>query len=125
MAHLPDDILIWQHIKISAPSMFKAGVNPIEVLLWSRNKTLAEVEQALWMVKNKREFDFRKDRGFVLKKSDENITKEKCHVHFEDDEKLICPRKNCKFTFLLPRVTGKVPYIVLIKIDIRSLHFRC
>ena len=86
MAHLPDDVLIWQHIKISAPALFKAGVNPIEVLLWSRNKTLAEVEEALQVVKNKREFDFTRDRGFVLKRNDENITEEKCRVHFENDD---------------------------------------
>ena len=77
MAHLPDNILIWEHIKISAPAMLKAGVNPIEVLLWSRNKTLAEVEQALRMVRNQREFDFTKDKGFSLKNNDENITEGK------------------------------------------------
>ena len=80
MAHLPDNILIWEHIKISAPAMLKAGVNPIEVLLWSRNKTLAEVEQALRMVRNQREFDFTKDKGFSLKNNDENITKGKCVI---------------------------------------------
>ena len=74
MAHLPDNILIWEHIKISAPAMLKAGVNPCEVLLWSRNKTLAEVEQALQMVRNQREFDFTKDKGFTLKNKDDNIT---------------------------------------------------
>ena len=58
--------------------MMKAGVNPIEVLLWSRNKTLAQVEEALQMVRNKRQFDFTKDRGFVLKPKDQNIAKGKC-----------------------------------------------
>ena len=60
--------------------MLKAGVNPIEVLLWSRNKTLAEVEQALQMVRNQREFDFTKDKGFVLKNNQENITKERVNI---------------------------------------------
>ena len=57
--------------------MLKAGVNPIEVLLWSRNKSLAEVEEALQMVRNQQEFDFTTDKGFVLKDNEENITKEK------------------------------------------------
>ena len=59
------------------------------------------------MVKNKREFDFTRDRGFVLKRSDENITEEKCRVHFEDDDKLVCPGKNCRFSFIVPKATGK------------------
>ena len=67
-------------MQISAPAMLKAGVNPIEVLLWSRNKTLAEVEQALQMVRNQREFDFTKDKGFVLKNKQENITKERVNM---------------------------------------------
>ena len=67
-------------MQISAPAMLKAGVNPIEVLLWSRNKTLAEVEQALQMVRNQREFDFTKDKGFVLKNNQENITKERVNI---------------------------------------------
>ena len=61
-------------VQISTPAMLKAGVNPIEVLLWSRNKSLAEVEQALQAVRGQREFDFTKDRGFVLKNNDETIT---------------------------------------------------
>ena len=65
-------------MQISTPALLRAGINPIEVLLWSRNKTLAEVEQALLMVRNKRQFDFTKDKGFVLKHKEQNITKEKC-----------------------------------------------
>ena len=74
--------------------MLKAGVNPIEVLLWARNKTLAEVEEALQAVRSQREFDFSRDKGFVLKNNDESITKGKCQKQSGDKigyQDCLCP----------------------------------
>ena len=97
-------------MQISTPALLRAGINPIEVLLWSRNKTLVEVEEALQAVRNQRQFDFTKDKGFVLKNKDQNTNEEsvpkEAHVHFEDDVKLTCPRRNCTFSFNLPKATG-------------------
>ena len=45
--------------------MYKAGVNPIEVLLWSRKRKLREVIQAMKMIANNVEIDF-SDEDFVF-----------------------------------------------------------
>ena len=45
--------------------MYKAGVNPIEVLLWSRKRKLREVIQAMKMIANNVEIDF-SDEEFVF-----------------------------------------------------------
>ena len=107
----PGILSVWLlTVQISTPALLRAGINPIEVLLWSRNKTLVEVEEALQAVRNQRQFDFTKDKGFVLKNKDRNTNEEsvpkEVHVHFEDDIKLTCPRRNCTFSFDLPKVTG-------------------
>ena len=107
----PGILSVWLlTVQISTPALLRAGINPIEVLLWSRNKTLVEVEEALQAVRNQRQFDFTKDKGFVLKNKDQNTSEEsvpkEVHVHFEDDIKLTCPRRNCTFSFNLPKATG-------------------
>ena len=58
------DILPVNNIKIlcqvNASMMYKAGVNPIEVLLWSRKRKLGEVLQAMKMIANNVEIE-----GFI------------------------------------------------------------
>ena len=91
--------------------MFKAGINPIEVLLWSRTKTLAQVILAVEMVQSQKQIDFTIDSGFLpLKTANNNnddIVKER-HVQFEEDFKdiLKCPQQNCRFSTSLPKDYG-------------------
>ena len=40
-----------------------------------------------------------------------DIINQELHVHFEDDVKLSCPRRNCTFSFHQPKVTGKTNLI--------------
>ena len=39
-----EELLIWIEIKNAASNILKTGGNPIEVLLWSKGKTLEEVK---------------------------------------------------------------------------------
>ena len=70
--------------------MFKAGINPIEVLLWSRTATLAQVISTLELVGKEKELDL---------KSRTEISYEAppYRVHFEEDDekkhKMKCPQK--------------------------------
>jgi hypothetical protein len=43
----PEHVLIWNEIKKAAPDINKSGGNPVEILLWSRGKTLVEVKRKL------------------------------------------------------------------------------
>ena len=44
---IEENILVWLEVKYAAPLIIKAGGNPIEVLLWSRGKSLYEVRRFL------------------------------------------------------------------------------
>merc|ERR1712062_213950 len=44
---IEERILVWLEVKQSAPQIIKGGGNPIEVLLWSRGKSLYEVRKFL------------------------------------------------------------------------------
>ena len=87
--------------------MYKAGVNPIEVLLWSRKRKLREVIQAMKMIANNVEIDFT-DEDFVFpdlllldleinKKEDTNEVGDK---NEEDNagDLLKCPEEGCSFS---------------------------
>ena len=92
--------------------MFRAGINPIEVLLWSRRVSLAEVISALELVGSYEKLDFTLDSGFPMK-SDAKINDEAPvgRVHFEDEDerknKIKCPQKKCPFLTSLPKNYGK------------------
>ena len=43
----PEHVIIWNEIKKAAPDITKSGGNPVEILLWSRGKTLEEVKRKL------------------------------------------------------------------------------
>lgn len=38
---MSDKLQIWAEIKKQAPSIIKAGGNPVDLLLWSQGKTLS------------------------------------------------------------------------------------
>ena len=84
--------------------MFRAGINPIEVLLWSRTKTLEEVRVALERVRTHQEFNLK----LVSTTEETGPVKAAHHVHFDDEpEKMInCPEKNCSFSAPLPKHYG-------------------
>ena len=84
--------------------MFRAGINPIEVLLWSRTKTLEEVRVALERFRTHQEFNLK----LVSTTEETGPVKAGHHVHFDDEpEKMInCPEKNCSFSAPLPKHYG-------------------
>ena len=84
--------------------MFRAGINPIEVLLWSRTKTLEEVRVALERVRTHQDLNLK----LVSTTEETGPVKAAHHVHFDDEpEKMInCPEKNCSFSAPLPKHYG-------------------
>ena len=70
---MTEDVKIWQEIKViiqyigtaivikiylillqaAVSTIYRAGINPIEVLLWSRGRRLKEVQDKLEEIKNK------------------------------------------------------------------------
>lgn len=87
--------------------MYKSGVNPIEVLLWSRKRKLREVIQAMKLIANNVEIDF-SDEDFVFpdlllldleshEKEDVNAVEEKKKEDTSGDF-LKCPEKGCSFS---------------------------
>ena len=45
-------------LEVNASMMYRAGVNPVQVLLWSRTRTLREVLTAMKMIASKIDIDF-------------------------------------------------------------------
>ena len=87
--------------------MYKAGVNPIEVLLWSRKRKLREVIQAMKMIANNVEIDF-SDEDFVFPdlllldlesndKEDGSDMEDKKNEDASGDS-LKCPEEECSFS---------------------------
>ena len=87
--------------------MYKKGINPIEVLLWSRTRNLREVLAAIKMIKNNIDVDF-SNEDFVLQDTllldIEESKKEKADKHVQPNavkktgNDLKCPKTDCKFT---------------------------
>merc|ERR1719270_2245355 len=86
--------------------MYKKGINPIEVLLWSRYRNLREVLAAMKMIKSNIDIDF-SDDDFVLQdtllfdnEASEN-EQDDANVKFSAIKKtgndLKCPKADCKF----------------------------
>ena len=96
--------------------MYKAGVNPIEVLLWSRKRKLREVIQAMKMIANNVEIDF-SDEEFVfpdlllldLESSEKEDINEVDEKKEEDNagDILKCPEKGCSFSACINSNTSK------------------
>ena len=88
--------------------MFKAGINPIEVLLWSRTATLAQVISTLELVGKEKELDL-KSRAEI------SYEAPPYRVHFEEDDekkhKMKCPEKNCSFLTSLPKDYGEKYFV--------------
>ena len=87
--------------------MYKAGVNPIEVLLWSRKRKLREVIQVMKMIANNVEIDFT-DEDFVFpdlllldlesnEMEDTNDLKDKKNEDPSGDS-LKCSKEECSFS---------------------------
>ena len=106
MKYIPCNVL-----KSAAPAMFKAGINPIEVLLWSRSKTLAQVILAVEMVRTKQQIDFTIESGFLMlntgTNNDDKVEVVR-HVQFKEDceDTMKCPQQNCSFRTSLPKDYG-------------------
>ena len=97
--------------------MYKKGINPIEVLLWSRYRNLREVLAAMKMIKSNIDIDF-SDDDFVLQdtllfdnEASEN-EQDDANVKFSAIKKtgndLKCPKADCKFIACLNQNGEKV-----------------
>ena len=97
--------------------MYKKGINPIEVLLWSRYRNLREVLAAMKMIKSNIDIDF-SDNDFVLqdthlldieaseKEQDDANVKSSAIKKTGNDLK--CPKADCKFIACLNQNGEKV-----------------
>merc|ERR1712012_1274133 len=86
--------------------MYKKGINPIEVLLWSRYRNLREVLSAMKMIKCNIDIDF-SDDDFVLQdihlldmeasEKEQDDANVKSSAIKKKGNDLKCPNADCKF----------------------------
>ena len=100
--------------------MYKKGINPIEVLLWSRTRNLREVLAAIKMIKNNIDVDF-SDEDFLLQdilldnegsKTEKKETDVPSSAIKKAGNDLKCPQTDCKFTACL-NTNGKKEKCIL------------
>ena len=97
--------------------MYKKGINPIEVLLWSRYRNLREVLAAMKMIKSNIDIDF-SDDDFVLQdtllfdneasENEQDDANVKSSAIKKTGNDLKCPKADCKFIACLNQNGEKV-----------------
>ena len=92
-----EEVLIWIEIKNAASNILKTGGNPIEVLLWSKGKTLEEVkfrlhgEKPATKERNKEESLYLKQKIADLKVSEidsEEVVDYEIEIDMEKSKKI-------------------------------------
>ena len=80
--------------------MYKAGVNPIEVLLWSRKRNLREVIQAMKIDFSDEDFVFPNLLLLDLESNEKEDTNDLEDKNDEDasGDSLKCPEEECSFS---------------------------
>ena len=116
MVKKAESIQIWEHVRGHARILFQLGVNPVELLLWSRSRKLHQVEFMIEKIlRNTEECDFT-SAEFRLKTYIADIENNQAKATLEesvnpevhqskntteseaDREEFHCPEQDCKFS---------------------------
>jgi len=88
--------------------MYKADLNPIELLIWSRNRSLQEVQKKIYEIKSETSSSLKNDDNLFVatltkdELSDANVqSHQKLTQKNVPDDIIKCPEKDCKFNVSL------------------------